>query len=153
MVKRLKLSLDQAAEMYALTGIAMGDAFISAWKTKYSVQLIRPITYIQTYMDSSWSTILNTPAFPEYPSGHSVASGAAATVLTHMLGDVPFNDVTHLDHGLLGRSFTSFTEAANEAAMSRVYAGIHYPFSVQNGLKQGDCVGQSIVDHIQLRTQ
>jgi membrane-associated phospholipid phosphatase len=117
-VEQLKLSLGRAAEMYALTGIALADSFISAWNVKYRVQLVRPVTYINAYIDPKWKPIINTPPFPEYPSGHSVVSGAAAVVLTHLFGEVAFSDLTHLGRMLPPRSFDSFDQAAEEAALS-----------------------------------
>lgn len=150
MVKQLGLSLGRAAEMYALTGIALADSFISAWEVKYRVQLIRPITYINTYIDPAWKPTINTPPFPEYPSGHSVVSAAAAAVLTDLFGEVAFSDVTHLSRMLPPRAFTSFEQAAQEAAISRLYGGIHYRVSIENGLAQGKCVGQNTLDRIQL---
>jgi PAP2 superfamily protein len=150
MVDQLGLSLGRAAEMYALTGIVLADSFISAWEVKYRVQLIRPITYIDAYIDANWKPLINTPPFPEYPSGHSAASGAAATVLTDLFGEVAFSDNTHLTRMLPQRSFTSFQQAAEEAAMSRLYGGIHYRVSIENGLAQGRCVGQNTMDRIQL---
>ncbi len=150
LVEQLGLSLGRAAEMYALTGIALADSFISTWGVKYRVQLIRPITYIDTYIDPNWKPMINTPPFPEYPSGHSVVSSAAAVVLSHLLGEVTFSDVTHLNRMLPPRSFISFQQAAQEAALSRLYAGIHYRISIENGLAQGRCVGQNTIDRIQL---
>jgi hypothetical protein len=150
LVTQLGLSLGRAAEMYALTGIALADSFVSAWEVKYRIQLLRPITYINTYIDPNWMPLLNTPPFPEYPSVHSVASGAAAAVLTDLLGDVSFSDNTHLGRMLPQRSFASFGAAAEEAAVSRLYAGIHYRVSIANGLAQGRCVGQNTINRIQL---
>lgn len=138
--------------MYALTGIALGDAFISTWAVKYRVDLLRPIQYIQTFIDPNWKPLLSTPAFPEYPSGHSVASGAASIVLQMLFGDVPMSDITHLDRQLIPRTFTTFAAMADEAAMSRMYGGIHYRVGIDNGLKQGRCIGQSVLERIHLHS-
>jgi hypothetical protein len=85
-----------------------------------------------------------TPPFPEYTSGHSVASAAAAEVLTALFGDVPFTDATHRARGFRSRAFGSFRAAAAEAAVSRLYGGIHYPMAIDEGLRQGRCIGQRV---------
>ena len=115
--------------MYALVGMALGDSFISAWELKYVTPRLRPVTYIQTYIRRSWQPYIQSPLFPEYPSGHSVGSEAAAEVLTNLFGVVAFTDRTHIIYHhdqAVERSFTSFEAAANEAAMSRLYGGIHF---------------------------
>ena len=109
----LELSPERAVEMYALTAIAMADAFIGCWRTKYRVNLLRPVTYIQRYIDRDWQTLLLTPPFPEYTSGHSVQSAAAAVVLTHLLGQGPFTDNIHVSLGHPPRTFPSFGAAAS----------------------------------------
>jgi PAP2 superfamily len=148
-----RLSLATAAEAYARVGIAVADAFIASWHTKYQYNLLRPVTYIRRLLDPAWSSFIATPPFPEYTSGHSVQSGAAATVLTDLFGDKAFTDTTHVDHELMPtlapRSFTSFAEAANEAAISRLYGGIHFRPAIGEGLEQGVCVGETIIDRIQ----
>lgn len=152
MVDVLDLPLDRVAEMYAMVGIGVGDAFISAWSLKYNINLIRPVTYIQEHIRRSWAPYIETPPFPEYPSGHSVVSGAAAEVLTTMFGGVAFDDQTHIlfDHEPLQRSFLSFEHAAYEAAISRLYGGIHFRSAIENGLRQGRCVGETAMSSIRL---
>jgi PAP2 superfamily len=146
------LSLIDAAEGYARVGIAVADAFIGCWHAKYTYNLLRPVTYIRDLIDADWLSLINTPAFPEYTSGHSTQSGAVATVLSDMFGVKAFTDTTHSDHGLVPplepRSFRSFEEAAEEAALSRLYGGIHYAFGNNNGLAQGHCIGQVILDRV-----
>lgn len=135
------LPLDRQVEALALLGMAMADAFICCWKTKFDYNLIRPVTYINRVIDKTWQPLLNTPPFPEYPSGHSTQSGAAAGVLAQLFGDkLAFSDATHEDDGLPARTFSSFTAAAEEAAMSRLYGGIHFRSAVEQGLAQGACV-------------
>ena len=143
-------SLDQAAEAYAKVGIAVADAFICCWYIKYRVNLLRPVTYIRAHIDPAWSSLLVTPPFPDFTSGHSVQSGAAAQVMTHLFGQVAFTDHTHDDRGLTPRSFDSFDDAAAEAAVSRLYGGIHYRPAIDLGLLQGRCIGAH-VSTLQLR--
>ena len=99
------------------------------------------MTYIKRHIDAAWEPLLITPPFPEYTSGHSTQSGAAATVLTAVLGEVAFDDATHVDEGWGVRRFPSFTAAAEEAAISRLYGGIHFRFGNEKGLEQGRTVG------------
>ena len=132
------------AEVLALLGMALADAFIACWHEKYAFDLLRPVTYIRRHIDPAFETVLITPPFPEYPSGHSVQSGAAEVVLTHLFGDnFAFTDETGADDGLPARSFASFREAAEEAGISRLYGGIHYRAAIVNGLEQGRCVGRA----------
>jgi len=138
-------TLALSAEAYARMGIAVADAFIGCWHAKYTYNLVRPVTYIQHLIDENWVPIVNTPPFPEYPSGHSVQSGAAAVVLTGMFGEeYSFTDHTHDALGLASRAFDSFTEMANEAAMSRLYGAIHYRAAIELGLEQGTCIGERV---------
>jgi hypothetical protein len=147
------LDLGKAAEVYAMVNIAMADAFISCWDEKYKMNLLRPVTYIRNYItgNSSWTPYLSTPPFPEYPSGHSVASGAASQILTNLLGSFSFTDSANVYLGYAPRSYNSFIEAANEAAISRLYGGIHFREAIDNGLKQGKEVSKAIIDKIKLK--
>jgi len=136
---------------YTKTSIAIADAFISCWDEKYRSNLIRPETVINEYIDDSWEPVLQTPPFPEYTSGHSVVSGAAAIALTDIFGDnFAFDDDTEVAYGLPVRSFTSFNQASNEAALSRMYGGIHYRAAIDVGIKQGRDLGKFIVDKLDM---
>lgn len=138
------------AEVLMRLGVGMADAFIGCWDAKYTYDLIRPVTYIRRVLDPAWKPLLITPPFPEYPSGHSVLSGAASVVLAASFGDpFAFTDSTHADDGLPPRSFPSFRAAAEEAAISRLYGGIHFRAAVERGLDQGTCIG---VHAVALRT-
>ncbi len=134
--------LDRRAEVLALLGVAVADSFIGCWQTKFEYDLLRPITYIRRVIDPKWEPILNTPPFPEYPSGHSTQSGAAAAVLTALYGEnFGFEDATHVNDGMPARSYSSFAAAAEEAALSRLYGGIHFRTAIDRGLEQGACIG------------
>ena len=143
LLRQRKATLAEAAELYAPLTIAMADAFIAAWRTKYAVDLLRPVTYVQLVFASDWLPgMMDTPPFPEYPSAHSVVSAAAAAVLAQTFGaSTPFTDNTHNDRGWGPRTFASFGAAADEAAVSRLYAGIHFRSGVEGGKAQGRCVG------------
>ncbi|WP_375325585.1 vanadium-dependent haloperoxidase [Flagellimonas sp. GZD32] len=148
-----KTDADFAKTVYAYTktSIAIADAFISCWDEKYRSNLIRPETVINEYIDDSWEPVLQTPPFPEYTSGHSVVSGAASTALTSVFGDnFAFDDDTEVAYGLPVRSFTSFNQAADEAAMSRMYGGIHYRAAIEVGIKQGRDLGKFIIDKLDM---
>jgi len=143
-VRALELPLGRAAEAYAKVGIAVADAFISCWSTKYRYNLLRPVTYARRLIDPSWTPLLITPPFPEYTSGHSAQSRAAAQVLTDLVGQLAFIDRTHERRGLAPRSFGSFIDAAQEAANSRLYGGIHFRAACERGVEQGICVGKRV---------
>jgi membrane-associated phospholipid phosphatase len=136
----------RSSEAYARTSIALADAFLSVWAEKYRSNVIRPETMINKYVDESWTPLLQTPPFPEYTSGHSGISTAAATVLTKLYGDnFAFSDSTEMEYGLPVRSFTSFNAAAAEAAISRLYGGIHYRRAIEQGQVQGKQVGEQVI--------
>lgn len=144
----------KTAEAYALTSIALADGFISCWDEKYRSNLIRPETVINQYIDEEWLPLLQTPPFPEYTSGHSVISSAAAIALTSIFGDdFSFVDDTEEKYGLTVRSFNSFIEASEEAAVSRLYGGIHYRPAIDNGVTQGRALGRFVVDQLKLRNE
>jgi membrane-associated phospholipid phosphatase len=142
LLKTRKANLAEAAQTLARLNIAMSDAFTAGWATKYALNVLRPVTYVQGSFNSNWvPSLMITPPFPEYPSGHSVQSSAAAGVLSLIFGEnTAFTDNTHNDRGWGPRTFTSFNAAANEAALSRLYAGIHFRFGVEGGQVQGKCV-------------
>ncbi len=130
------------SDVLARLAIAEADAFIGCWNAKYKYDLLRPLTYIKRVIDPKWDSLLNTPPFPEYPSGHSTQSGAAATVLTQIYGDnFAFTDETGMKDGNKPRSFKSFWAAADEAGISRLYGGIHFRAAIEYGLQQGRCIG------------
>lgn len=134
--------IETRVDVLARLGVALADAFIGCWNAKFEYNLVRPVTFIRKTMDPKWESLMITPPFPEYPSGHSTQSGAAAAVLTAAFGeDFAFEDRTHVADGLPGRPFASFWAAADEAALSRLYGGIHFRSAIEQGLEQGKCIG------------
>lgn len=150
-------SIDESARLFALLNIAMADAAISAWDAKYTYNFWRPVSAIRagdtdgnpaTAPDATWSSFIVTPPFPDYVSGHSTFSAAAATVLALFYGTDDTGFITGSD-ALPGvfRRFPSFSAAAVEAAMSRIYGGIHYRFASQDGLTAGTQIGIWTYEH------
>jgi hypothetical protein len=143
--KAAKKDWKGTSEAMALTAISLNEAFISCWDEKYRSRLIRPETYINQHIDEEWVPLLQTPPFPEHTSGHSVASTAAAYTLAQIFGDeFHLVDSSEVAYGLPAREFNSFTQAAEEAAISRFYGGIHYMPAITEGSKQGKQVGEMI---------
>lgn len=138
-------TLADAAEAYARAGLADADAVTSLWWVKYHYNLIRPVTYILRVIDPTWSPLLPTPPFPEYVSAHSGQSAAALTTLEALFGtNVPFVDHAHDADGFAPRSFDRILAAAQEAGMSRLYAGIHFRSGNLNGQALGICVAAKV---------
>jgi hypothetical protein len=150
MIEERNLSAPQAAWMMAVTGTALADAFISAWAYKFRLNLIRPRTFIRQTMDPTWEPAIPTPPFPEYLSGHSTVSSAAAGTLTALLGATPFNDSTNVSIGHPARRFESFKAAAEEAGLSRIYGGIHFPSGNVEGRRLGECVASRIARRLRV---
>lgn len=145
-VHQKEVSMAKAALAYALTGAAVNDALIACFQAKYQYNLVRPITYIRETMGyADWNALLGTPAHPEYPSAHSALSAGAAYIFEKMFGNLQsFTDHTYDYMGFAPRTYTSFMAIAQEAGVSRWYAGIHYKLSVNAGLSQGIKTGENI---------
>jgi membrane-associated phospholipid phosphatase len=140
-------TLAAAAEAYARVGMAVSDAFVSCWKCKYQYNWERPITAVQAMFNPAWQPLLATPPFPEFVSGHSAQSGAAAQVLGDLFGSqTAFVDNTHQARGAgyEPRAFASFAAFADEAAVSRLYGGIHFRSANEVGLTEGQKVGRNV---------
>lgn len=151
--KKANASTVRSAEAYARLAVSLADAFISCWDEKYRSSVIRPETYINEHIDPNWLPVLQTPPFPEYTSGHSVISSAAAIVLTDLFGEnFAFADSTEKEFGLPVRHFDSFKQAAEEAAMSRFYGGIHYLPAIVNGQEEGYAIGAFFADQLGTRS-
>jgi hypothetical protein len=148
--QKAKSDFAQTINAFTNVSIALFDAFISCWDEKWKTLVVRPETLINKYYDEEWLPVLQTPPFPEYTSGHSVISRAAAIALTDIYGeDFEFEDTTELEYGLPARTFPSFIAASEEAAISRLYGGIHYMMAIEEGVNQGEKVGKFIVEKIQ----
>jgi hypothetical protein len=141
-----KVPFEKAVEGYFLGSVALFDGFISCWDEKYRSTKVRPETVINSDIDPKWQPFLQTPPFPEYTSGHSTISAAAAEVLSYVHGDnVVFTDSTEFKHGHGVMSFTSFREAAQMASISRLYGGIHYRSGCDEGNKAGTKIGKHVL--------
>ncbi len=147
--KQSKVDAVATARGFALTAVALYDAFIACWDEKYRSSVVRPVTVINELIDKNWVAFLQTPPFPEYTSGHSTITASAATILAELYGkNYAFLDTSDLAYIGMQRNFTSFEAAAAEASISRVYGGIHYRNSVDQGAAAGKKVGQLIVDRV-----
>jgi len=144
--KKAKLGFDNTVLLHTMTGITLMDAFISCWDEKYRSNRIRPETFIIHNIDANWRPVLQTPPFPENTSGHSVISAAAAEVLNYFLGDnFAYTDNSEEMFEIPARKFTSFRKASAEAAISRLYGGIHFRDSIENGQKEGKQVAEKVI--------
>ena len=145
LVAPLRLGVAAEAELFAELNVAIADAGVAMADAKYTYWSWRPITVIRTGGDGGapqpdWTPLLETPNHPSFISGHSTFSGAAASVLTARFGARPFTFSSASLPGVT-RSFRDFQQAAEEAAASRVYGGIHFPFDNAEGLATGRAVG------------
>ncbi len=148
--KKAKLSFFQTVEVHSMVSLGLHDAFISCWEEKYDSDRIRPETVINRHLDQKWRPILQTPPFPEYTSGHSVISRTSAVLLTSYFGDsFAYTDTSEEYFGLPPRKFKSFIQASDEAAISRLYGGIHYRDAIEEGIKQGNKIAQHILSRIE----
>ena len=139
---------------YTHVSVALFDAFISCWDEKWDTLVVRPETLINKYYDEKWLPLLQTPPFPEYTSGHSVISRASALVLTKLYGnDFSFEDTTELAYGLPARYYNSFIHASEEAAISRFYGGIHYMMAIDEGVNQGNEIGDYITQNLKTQVE
>lgn len=140
---------------YTETSIALFDAFISSFDEKYRSNLIRPETVINKYLSAEdWRPYIQTPPFPSYVSAHALNSAAAAEIMTKYFGDsLSFVDTSLQEFGIESRRINSFRDAAKEAAMSRLYGGIHYRFDNEEGNKAGQQLGAYIAGKLRLRKE
>jgi len=142
-------TLEQNARLLALLNIAMADAAICAWDAKYTFHFWRPVTAINfAEPELNWMSFIVTPPFPDYVSGHGTFSGAAATVLAlfYATEDLPFTTGSDFLPGVY-RSFPTCLAAAGEAAVSRLYGGIHFRSANEDGLQAGISIGEWAATH------
>lgn len=139
----------KTAQAYAIVAAAIFDGFISCWDEKFHSSTVRPITVIRAVFESEWNSLLQTPPFPEYTSGHSVISAAAATTASAIFGTaLAFHDTTEVKYLNMSRKFTSIQQAADEAGISRLYGGIHFRSAIEQGKTQGNRIGDRYVQQL-----
>jgi hypothetical protein len=149
--EKAKADFSTTVAAYTETSIALFDGFISCWDEKFRSNFIRPETAINKYLNQEWRPYIQTPPFPSYTSGHATISAAAAEVMTNWFGDhLSFTDTSSLEFGIQSREIESFRQAAKEAAMSRLYGGIHYRLDNEEGNKCGTMLGEFIVHRLKM---
>lgn len=141
-----KKTFNQSMLIHTLVAMGLMDSFIGCWNEKYTSNRVRPETAIRNIIDPHWKPLLQTPPFPEYLSGHSCISATSQVILTKFIGsNFAFTDTVEVKFGLPPRKFSSFEQAAKEAAISRFYGGIHYMDAIDNGFTQGVKTGEWIL--------
>jgi hypothetical protein len=151
-LKKTNADFETSVFAFTKTSIGIFESFISCWHEKYRSNVVRPETYINQNIDENWRPQLQTPPFPEYTSGHSVVSSCSATILTTIFGDnFSYIDDSEVYFGLPKRPFKSFKQAASEASMSRLYGGIHYRAAIENGVTQGNNIGNYIIKKLNMK--
>ena len=152
--RQAKSDFSAVINAFTHVSVALFDAFISCWDEKWDTLVVRPETLINKHYDEEWLPLLQTPPFPEYTSGHSVISRASALVLTKLYGnDFAFEDTTELAYGLPARYYNSFIHASEEAAISRFYGGIHYMMAIDEGVNQGNEIGDYITQNLNTQVE
>lgn len=148
-----KPRLEVAAAAVVLLTVSMSDGAVCILKGKYQYTCVRPVTYIRTVLNHpTWLPIITTPAHPEYPGGHSVQSGAAAEALTISFGDhYAYTDTPYNKAAGSPRSYDSFAEAADEAAISRLYGGIHYRKTTEVSILQGNIIARNVAQRLKFK--
>jgi hypothetical protein len=154
--ERNELSLIEKARVLATMNVALADAVISCWNAKYTFAFWRPVTAIPladtdgnaaTVADSTWTPLVTTPNHPEYPSGHSSQSGAAAAVLAAFFGDdTEFSLTSEVTPGVT-RHYTSFTSAVEEAGNARVFGGIHFRKACDDARAMGEQIASYVLQN------
>jgi hypothetical protein len=148
-------NLEQNASLFALVDTTLADTAIGLYDAKYAFHRWRPITAItatdqgnpNTTADPNWVPLANTANDPSYPGAHAAFSQAAATVLEQFFGtDVASFSLTNMTLGLT-RSFTGFSQAADEASASRIFAGQHFRYDEEAGQTLGNQIGDFVADH------
>ncbi|RZS95098.1 vanadium-dependent haloperoxidase [Cecembia calidifontis] len=147
--KQANTNFEKSLEINTVLALTLFDSFISCWDEKYRSNRIRPESAIRKLIDPSYRPFLQTPPFPEYPSGHSVISTASAEVLSRYFGnDFIYIDTVEVKYGLESRRFTSFKQAAEEASISRIYGGIHFKDGITSGQALGEKIGLHVINKL-----
>jgi hypothetical protein len=150
------LDLWENARLFGLLNLASADAYIADFENKYFYEFWRPITAIRaadtdgnpdTVADPTWDSLRESPPVPEYPSGHSGQGGAMSEVLARFFDDAVSFSTTSVTQPGVTRSFTSFSQAAEENGNSRIYIGFHFRLAVTEGIKLGSKVGKVAFNH------
>ena len=141
-------TLTQNARVFALMNIALADATIGIWNAKNFYDSWRPVTAIRALFDPTWTPLLATPAFQEYPSAHSGVSDAATSVLASFYGDATPFSVTSAGLPGVERDFTSFSSAVLQVEDARIYAGFHFRFSTVDGATLGAAVARYVLGNV-----
>lgn len=150
--EKAKADFSTTVAAYTETAIALYDGFISCWDEKYRSNLVRPETIINKYVSTNWQPYIQTPPFPSHTSGHATISAAASEIMTKWFGDnLSFTDTSSLEFGIKSREIRSFRLAAEEAAMSRLYGGIHYRFDNEHGTAAGRKLGEFIAGRLKMK--
>ncbi len=148
LLKESKSTLEKTSVAIAKLSITEKDAFICCWGVKYRYVLLRPVSYIRKYIDPSFTTVIGTPDFPSYVSGHSTEIGAASRVFSQLFtdgsGNYDFTDYSQLQWGLTTRQYRNFNDMAEEDANSRFYGGVHYDEDDKEGLRLGRQIGDNV---------
>ncbi len=146
-------TLEKTVVAFGMLGVCESDAFVSCWKGKYDYMLMRPVTYIKLYIDPNFNTVIGTPPFPAYVSGHSAEIGAGITLFNSLFtngdGNYDFTDLSQLQYGFTSRTYSSFYQMAEECANSRLYGGIHFEMDNSAGLEMGYAVGNAVLTQIE----
>jgi hypothetical protein len=149
LIRQHQCSLLKGAEAYAKMAIAMSEASVVAWKAKYQYNVLRPVTYIQRNIDQNWASLISTPPHPEFPAAHATLSNAAATALSSVFGEAcNVTDNSYVDIGMKERSYPSLQQMAEEAGYSRLYGGIHYRYSIEQGFSIGAGAAKYVIHTI-----
>jgi len=145
--------LDRAAICYALTGMAVADAYLGSFKIKYQYNVERPIKYIRSTLNHpTWNPLFGTPPHPDYPSAHSTGAGAAEIIFNELFGaNYQFTNHAYDYLGMPPQVYNSFADMAEQIGKSRVYAGIHYRISCERGREQGNKIAQNILANVQFK--
>ena len=153
-LKNLNMDESRSAQVYTMVAIGLFEGFLCSWSDKYTYNSQRPETYINKLIEPKWRPYIETPPFPEYPSAHSVISSTTATLLTALIHQpYAFNDSSEMYINLPLRHFDSFRQASDEASVSRFYGGIHFMEALNNGIEQGNRIGNYILQKLKLNQE